>query len=84
MNLAEIACLKAINKKKNFSTIHARIINLLIEKNEMFADEIAEQLNIPEKHAEMLLEDLVEKRIASKKLLKYSVPEPFEALNKIL
>ncbi|MDO8537507.1 MAG: hypothetical protein Q7S21_01350 [archaeon] len=84
MNIAEIVCLKAINKKKKFSTIHAKIINLLIERNEMFADEIAEQLNIPEKHAEAMLEELVEKHIASKKLLKYSVPEPFEALNKIL
>ena len=84
MNIAEITCLKIINKKKNFSTIHSKVINLLIQNNEMFADEIAEQLSIPNKHAEALLEELVEKRIATKKMLKYSVPEPFEALNKIL
>jgi len=84
MNLAEIVCIKALNKKNKISTLQAKIINMLIENKEMFADEVAERLRIPSKHAEFLLEELVEKKIAGKRLLKYSIPEPFEALNKLL
>lgn len=81
MNMVELACIKAKQKKRFYSESHSKVFSSILRFEELYFDELSELLEIKEKKLKEILDYLVERKLIKKKEFKYSVTEPFESAN---
>jgi len=82
--MVELACIKAKQKKRFYSENHSRVFSAVLRFEELFFDELIELLEIQEKEAKEILDDLVARKLITQKNFKYTLIEPFESSNSFL
>ena len=84
MNLIEAACVKASKEKGFYSENHSRVFSAVLRFEELYVDELTELMGLKEKEIQLILNDLVKRKLIKKKNFKYTLTEPFESANSFL
>jgi len=82
--MVEMACIKAVKEKNFYSEKHTKVFSAILRFEELYLDELTELLEIKEKEAKDILDELVKRKLIKKTDFKYSITEPFESTNNFL
>ncbi|MFH1895017.1 MAG: helix-turn-helix domain-containing protein [archaeon] len=82
--MVEMACFKAKKRKSFYSEKHSKIFSAILRYEELYLDELAELLELPQKEINEILSDLISRKLIRKNDFKYRLIEPFESTNSFL
>ncbi len=82
--MIEMACIKASKEKKFYSENHTKVFSAIQRFEELYLDELSELLEINQRQARKILDDLLERKLIKKTDFKYHLTEPFESTNTFL
>lgn len=82
--MVEMACIKASKEKGFYSENHTKVFSAIQRFEELYLDELAELLEINQRQAREILDDLISRKMVKKTDFKYHLTEPFESSNTFL